>query len=61
MTDGGLFGHCQSNLITPHPHSPDEADQLSFRVTDMSGTYVINTSVNVSNRLDSESKDLDEG
>ncbi len=21
-----LFGHCQSNLIQPHPHNPDEAN-----------------------------------
>lgn len=25
ITIVGLFGHCQSNLIKPHPHSPDEA------------------------------------
>lgn len=26
MTNGELFDHCQSNLIKPHPHSPEEAN-----------------------------------
>lgn len=26
-TVGLCFSHCQSNLIKPHPHSPDRADQ----------------------------------
>ncbi len=32
MKVGRLFGHCQSNLVKAHPHSPEEAEFWSVKL-----------------------------